>query len=43
MSNSLDPDQARHFIGHDMGPNCLQKMSTDKTGRQIYVYFHKTL
>ena len=21
MSNSLDPDQARHFVGPDLGPN----------------------
>ena len=21
---SLDPDQARHFVGPDMDPNCLQ-------------------
>ena len=24
MSNSLDPDQTRHFVGSDLGPNCLQ-------------------
>ena len=24
VSNSLDPDQARHFVGPDLGPNCLQ-------------------
>ena len=29
MSNSLDPDQARHFVGPDLGPNCLQRLSTD--------------
>ena len=23
MSNSLDPDQARQFVGHDLGSNCL--------------------
>ena len=23
VSNSLDPDQARHFVGPDRGPNCL--------------------
>ena len=23
VSNSLDPDQARHFVGPDLGPNCL--------------------
>ena len=27
MSNSLDPDQARRFVGPDLGPNCLQKLS----------------
>ena len=25
VSNSLDPDQARHFVGPDLDPNCLQK------------------
>ena len=29
MSNSLDPDQARHFVGPDLGPNCLQRLSVD--------------
>ena len=24
VSNSLDPDQARHFGGPDLGPNCFQ-------------------
>ena len=24
MTNSLDPDQAQHFVGSDLGPNCLQ-------------------
>ena len=34
MSNSLDPDQARRFIGPDLGPNCLPRLSADDTGRQ---------
>ena len=34
MSNSLDPDQARQFIGPDLGPNCLQKLSAEDTSRQ---------
>ena len=43
VSNSLDPDQAqhfvrpdlgRHFVGPDLGPNCLQKLSADDTCRQ---------
>ena len=29
MSNSLDPD-------HDLGPNCLQKLSANGTRRQIF-------
>ena len=34
MSNSLDPDQARRFVGPDLGPNCLPRLSDDGTGRQ---------
>ena len=33
VSNSLDPDQAQHFVGPDLGPNCLQKLSADDTSR----------
>ena len=33
MSNSLDPDQARHFFWPDLGLNCLQKLSADNTRR----------
>ena len=29
VSNSLDPDQARHFVGPDLGPKCLQRLSAD--------------
>ena len=29
LSNSLDPDQARHGVGPDLGPNCLQWLSAD--------------
>ena len=29
MSNSLDPDQARHSVGPDLGPNCLQRLLAD--------------
>ena len=31
--NSLDPDQARHFVGPDLGPNCLQRLSGDNKSR----------
>ena len=34
VSNSLDPGQARHFVGPDLGPNCLQRLSADDTSRQ---------
>ena len=27
MSNKLDPDQDRHSVGPDLGPNCLQRLS----------------
>ena len=29
----LNPDQAPHFVGPDLGPNCLQKKSADNTSR----------
>ena len=34
MTNSLDPDQAGLFVGPDLGPSCLQKLSADDTMRQ---------
>ena len=30
MSNSMDPDQARRFVGPDLGLNCLQRLSAEK-------------
>ena len=27
VSNSLDPDQDRHSVGPDLGPNYLQRLS----------------
>ena len=29
VSNSLDLDQARHFVGPDLDSNCLQRFSAD--------------
>ena len=26
VSNCLDPDQDRHSVGPDLGPNCLQRL-----------------
>ena len=34
MSSSLDPDQAGHFCGSDLGSNCLQELPADDTDRQ---------
>ena len=33
VSNGLDPDQARRFVGPDLGPNSLQLLSADDTCR----------
>ena len=35
VSNSLDPDQARLFVGPDLGPNCLQRSSADIAGKEL--------
>ena len=29
MSNGLDADQGLCYVGPDLGPNCLQRLSTD--------------
>ena len=29
MLNSLDPDQARHFVGPDLGANFFQRLSAE--------------
>ena len=34
LSNSLDPDQDRHSVGPDLGPNSLQRISTDDKRRR---------
>ena len=33
LSNSFDPDQDRQLDGPDLGPNCLQRLSTDDKSR----------
>ena len=35
VSKSLDPDQARHFVGPDLGPNCFQKLQADIAGKEL--------
>ena len=34
VSNGLDPDQDRRFVGSDLGPNCLQRLSAAYGSRQ---------
>ena len=34
VSNRSDPDQARRFVGPDLGANCLQTLSADDTSIQ---------
>ena len=39
MSNSLDQDQDQRFVGPDLGPNCLQKLSTADSKTNVkYIY-----
>ena len=37
MSIGLDPDQYRHCVGPDLGPNCLQRLLTDNTIDRVHV------
>ena len=39
-SNSLDPDQARHFVGPDLDPNCFQRVPADDTSTPRVNIFH---
>ena len=47
MSNSLNPDQARHFVGPDLDPNCLQRLSADDksslVGKELRVYYQSSM
>ena len=31
VSKGLDPEQDRHFVGSNLGPNCLQRLSAQTT------------
>ena len=31
VSKSLNPDKARHFVGPDLGSDCLKRLSADDT------------
>ena len=34
VPNSVDSDQVRRFIGHELVPNCFQMLSADDTSKQ---------
>ena len=38
VSNSLNSHQARHFVGPDLCPNCLERFSVDTTRRRRVYY-----
>ena len=38
QSDHLDPDQDRHFVGPDLGPNCLHRLSADDNSSQLSDY-----
>ena len=35
MSNGFGPDQDRHFVGADLGPNCLLRLSADNDNKSL--------
>ena len=42
VSNSLNLDQAQHFAGPDLGPNCLQRLSADDIRRLVKIVLLST-
>ena len=38
VPNGLNPDQGRHYVGPDLGPNCLQMLSADDKGKVLKGY-----
>ena len=41
VSNSLDPDQARHYVAPDLGPHCSQRLSADDNSKQRIIVIDK--
>ena len=35
MANSLEPDQGRHFVGPDLGLNCLQRLKSPLARKKL--------
>ena len=42
MSNSLDPDQDRHSVIPDLGPNCLQRLTADDKNQLLFHHVYIT-
>ena len=42
-SNSLNPDQVRHFVRPDLGPKCFQKLQNRLAGRKLEEFHRKIL
>ena len=42
MSISSDPDQTQLFVRPDLGPNCLQRVSTDDKNLPITTHLLQT-
>ena len=34
VSNGLDTDKDQHYVGPDLGPNCLERLSADNKNCQ---------
>ena len=41
VSNSLEPDQAQPYVGPDLGPNCLQRLSKDDRDKELSLLIPK--
>ena len=43
MLNNFDPGQARHFVGPDLGPDCLQRITSKQRVKCInHVKMYRT-
>ena len=43
VSNSLGPDQAQHFVGPDLGPNCLQFFFKITFFKKFFQEYHQSV
>ena len=41
VSNSLDPDQARHFVWPGLGPNCFQRVKEQLVTQNLHCKEYK--